>query len=193
VRLFLAVELDATARERLDALLSGLRRSLGDVSRFLRWIPAVNAHITLHFLGETDDAAVGRLRLELGASLPQPCFQASVTSLGVFPLAGPPKVVWMGVDAGARELALVCEEVGHRVRRAGLPTEGRAFSPHLTLARVRDRDRHAAGGVRAQVASFACKPIGWRVDHVTLFQSEPSGTAPRYRSIATLPLAAAKP
>lgn len=190
MRLFLAVEPDPPARERLDAMLSALRRALGDAASSLRWTPAGNVHITLHFLGEVDGAGADRLRVALGTSLPQAWFSVRTSRPGVFPHGGPPKVVWLGVGAGGAELAAVYDELSHRLRGAGVPIEGRAFSPHLTLARVRDRDRSTAGvgALRARIAAFVTDPIAWPADHVTLFQSDLSGPSPRYAPLATLAL-----
>jgi 2'-5' RNA ligase len=190
VRLFLALELDPPARLQLGAVLADLRRALGDTAAALRWTPPSNVHVTLHFLGEIDAPGLDRLRLALGVSLPQAGFIARTAAPGVLPHRGPSRVVYLGVGAAGPELAGAHDELARRVRQAGIPTEDRALSPHLTVARV--RDRHAPGptarALRAQVAAFSCAPIAWRVDHVTLFQSDLSGPSPRYTPLATMPL-----
>jgi 2'-5' RNA ligase len=188
VRLFLAAELDRSAREQCRALVSGFRRSLGDAASALRWTPPENVHVTLHFLGEVDRASADRLISTLGPSLPHASFDAATSSFGAFPPGGPPKVVWLGIDAGASELARVHDLLADRLRLAGFQPEARAFSAHLTIARVRDRDRSSVRGLRMQIAAVSSHPIAWRVDHVTLFRSDLSGDAPRYESVATLPL-----
>jgi len=188
VRLFLAVELDRSARERCGELLDRLRHTLGDAASAVKWTPADNIHITLHFLGDVDAARAGRLKDALGAALPQPALRAETTHLGAFPHGGPPKVVWLGLGPGANELKAVHRSLAPHVVSAGLPTEDREFSPHLTLGRVRDRDRQLTRGLRASLASMTCAPIEWTVDHVTLFQSDLSGPSPRYVTVATVRL-----
>jgi len=188
VRLFLAVELDAGARARCSALLDQLRHSLGDTASALKWTATDNIHITLHFLGEVDRTRADRLIAALGSSLPQRAFRAETTHLGAFPHGGPPKVVWLGIGSGGEELRAVHRALAPIVTGSGLDIEDREFSPHLTLGRVRDRDRHQTRGLRSQLTAFQTAPIAWQIDHVTLFQSDLSGAAPRYRSLLTLPL-----
>lgn len=189
MRLFLAIELDRAAREQCDALVAGLRRSLGEAASALRWTPAENIHVTLHFLGEVDRTSTDRLTAALGTSIPHPAFEASTSSFGAFPPGGPPKIVWLGVGAGASEMAKVHRVLADRIQLAGFQPESREFSAHLTVARVRDRDRSSVRGLRAQLSAISRHPIAWRVDHVTLFRSDLSGAAPRYEPMTALWLA----
>jgi 2'-5' RNA ligase len=188
VRLFLAVELDRAARGQCDTLLEALRRSLGDAASALRWTPAENVHITLHFLGEVDRGGADRLIKEFGALAAPPAFDASTSSFGAFPPGGPPKIVWLGIGDGATEMTRLQSALAEPVRRAGFQPEQRPFSPHLTIARVRDREHGRVPGLRAQLAAIHSHAISWRVDHVTLFKSDLSGSAPRYESLINLPL-----
>lgn len=190
MRLFLAVEPDPAAREQLGLMASRLRQSLGDVAAALRWTSPENIHLTLHFLGEVGAAGADRLRAALGTLLPQAGFIVRTAAPGVLPHRGPPRVVYLAVGSPGPELASVHAELARAVRQAGVAVEVRAFAPHLTLARVRARGASGSTvrALRAQVAAFACEPIAWRVDRVTLFQSDLSGSSPRYTPLATLPL-----
>lgn len=188
MRLFLAVELDRAAKKQCDTLLGALRRSLGESESALRWTPAENIHITLHFLGDVDRTGVDRLTQELGSVALQPAFEATTSSFGAFPPGGPPKIVWLGIGEGAAEMTSLQGALAGPVRRAGFPPEPRPFSPHLTVARVRDREHGRVRGLRAQLAATHSHPISWRVSHVALFQSDLSGPVPRYESLLNLPL-----
>ena len=70
--------------------------------------------------------------------------------LGLFPPAGAPRVLWLGLTAGARDVIGVQREIAARVTRLGIGLERRPFQPHLTLARWRtsrrsDRQRPGRG------------------------------------------------
>ena len=97
-------------------------------------------------------------------------FSVTLTGVGMFPLRGAPRVIWVGVSDGEQQMMAIEREVSARLAAAiGLPPE-RSYMPHLTLARVRD----AAGLHRQDVAAAApAGPIGvTHVEAITLFQSQ---------------------
>ena len=57
---------------------------------------------------------------------------------GAFPAARRPRVVWLGMDAGARELVALAAALERALKPRGFERESRAFSPHLTIGRVRE-------------------------------------------------------
>ncbi|MFI5177165.1 MAG: RNA 2',3'-cyclic phosphodiesterase [Vicinamibacterales bacterium] len=186
MRLFLAVDPDEAARERLDALRTSLEQAAGEASSALRWVTAAVAHITLHFLGEVDRARLERLVAALGSAVPSMPFDVALGAPEVFPVSGPPRVVWMAVERGRTELAALHRETGARLEQAGFAVERRPYTPHLTLARVRDRRR--AGPLAVRLRDGHAAPVGWRVDRATLFESDLSGRAPCYRSLHVIGL-----
>ena len=183
MRLFLAVEPDRPAQGQIARLLLDAQRAIGDAAGALRWIPATNIHATLHFLGELDGKTAARLRDDLGDALPERPFEIVVDSIGVLPATGTPRIVWAGVNAGKESLQRIYEQLGDRVRNAGVPTETRAFLPHVTLARVRERERPRARSLRERLPSIVVPEIRWTVNHVTLFRSDLSGPVPKYEPV----------
>lgn len=183
MRLFLAIALDRGAETAIGQLLGRMPDALGEAARALRWTPASNVHLTLHFLGEVDEAGLARLRAALGATLPTGPFPVRFDRADVHPPAGPPRVVWLSADEGRDRLIDLQREVGRRIGGAGFAVETRPFSPHLTLARVRDRERRRARSLREAVAAIRIDAIGWVVERVTLFRSDLSGAAPRYETL----------
>ena len=181
MRLFLAIKPDRPAEAQLARRLLALQRALGDFAGVLRWTQATNLHATLHFLGELDPGRLGALRESLGDRLPGPVFEISLGEVGVFPEFGTPRVLWLAIVRGAKSLTDLHRELAGRLGRAGIAVEDRPFSPHLTLARVRDRaDRRAARHLREKLPSAGEAPISWTADHVTLYRSDLTGPVPRY-------------
>lgn len=81
---------------------------------------------------------------------------------------------------GRQELAAIHRELGGRVRASGVTIEDRPFSPHLTLARVRDAERRRVRRLPAELSRVPVSRIQWHVRDVTLYFSDLSGPAPRY-------------
>lgn len=186
-RYFLAVEPDEPARVKLARVLSDATAALGDAADAFRWVQAKNIHITLHFLGNVESARVGQLTELLAPGLREAPFITSTGSLGRFPSAGPPKVLWLGIDAGAAQLGRIYEQLAVAIKRVGLSVEDRPFTPHVTLARARDRERSRVRRI-LWPQSIQSDRIEWRVTHATLMQSDLSGPAPEYRPAASIGL-----
>lgn len=129
-RLFIAIDLPQDVRRRLASLVA-------DPAPGVRPVPVEQLHLTLHFLGDADDAAVARLAAALPRVGQEP-FTIALTGVGVFPPGGRPTVLWAGVDrceslrelhAGAADALAAC----------GFVSESRPWIPHVTLARLAPR------------------------------------------------------
>jgi len=154
----------------------------------LRWVKPEQSHLTLVFIGNVDDARVPAVVDTVGAAIDAAAFDVAFRGAGVFPPRGAPRVLWIGVDAGAPELIALQQTLASRVTSLGLPLEDRAFHPHLTLARWResrpaDRGRALDAAPRGVVARA-------RVDGATLYQSRLSPFGPAYTPLARATLTA---
>lgn len=104
-------------------------------------VDPANAHVTLDFLGDvTDDER--EAVIEAGAAAVEAAgvgpFEVGVGGLGVFPSLDYISVVWTGIGDGAAELAALHEELETRTTDLGFEPDDHAFTPHVTLARMRD-------------------------------------------------------
>ncbi len=132
MRVFAALPLPAPAVETLLGLLAPLTR------RYPRLRPVKPAaiHITLHFFGELPETAVRELgSLWEDAGMGGPVIRASFGGLGQFPERGTPRVIWVGIDAGAAELTAYAARFHSLIQRLGYAPDPRGFTPHITLAR----------------------------------------------------------
>lgn len=185
MRLFIATDLDQAAREAIAALQWRLRRRVGERSS-LKWTKPEQMHVTLAFIGEADESLSASLIVAMQARPAQRAFDVAFERLGVFPTHGAPKVLWLGVGAGAAEMIALQGEVAARVGRLGVALEGRPFQPHLTLARWRDSrpsDRRAVDEI-ADVDDVARV----RIDHATLYRSQTLPAGPVYTPLARVTL-----
>ena len=179
MRLFTGIELGDAARGKAAAISSALRERVQQNAPHARvtWIAEERLHLTVRFIGEVDDSMaeriIGALRLPLSV---QP-FTMEFGALGAFPPKGAPRVIWIAVADGRDDVVRVESAITDRLLDLGIPKENRPYSPHLTLARVRE-----PAGLRA-AALFAGLSAGLGpapVDAITLFESKLSPKGPAY-------------
>ncbi len=147
-------------------------------------MPAARIHVTLHFFGEIDRAALATLRAALGDRVAEPPFEVTLRAGGIFPATGRPRVLWLGTDAGSDPLTRLHAWIQPRVVGIGQPDRVGVYAPHVTIARIR-RDpvtgrRQDPRGRGADAAAGRRAPI----DAVTLFESVASATGPCYVPLA---------
>lgn len=193
MRLFIAADLDDGARDAVSGAVTRLRddseRERHGSTRGVAWVEARNLHLTLHFLGEIDEVRVPSLRSVLAPGIELAPPRIGLGGWGVFPPRGPARVVWLGVQSGAAALVAAHAELGRRLRAAGVATESRPFSPHLTVGRVKIPSGphwgRLAGGVPPEPV---CE---WALHACTLFQSHLSSAGSTYEALLSIPFAGA--
>ena len=179
MRLFTGIGLDEAARAAAAAASDELRRRVQESAPRAKvtWVGAERLHLTARFIGEVPAEMAERVISALREPLPLAPFVLTFDRLGAFPLNGPPRVLWIGVADGRDAVIRAEAAVSNRLAALGIPREDRPYSPHLTLARVRD-----AAGLRAAKLFEGLEPrLGeTRVDAITLFQSRLSPKGPTY-------------
>jgi 2'-5' RNA ligase len=139
-----------------------------------RRTPPEDMHLTLAFLGETDESLLGPIKRELAALRFAP-LQLKVTGLGTFPRPG---VLFAELDPAPALLKLQVR-VAEGMRRCGFAPDDRPYHPHLTLARFHGRLKRE--DQRAQRFSPCA---GFRVEIVNLYCSKPSLSGARYEILS---------
>jgi RNA 2',3'-cyclic 3'-phosphodiesterase len=129
MRLFIALDIDATIRERIARFIDGVRGFAPDA----RWVRPESLHVTLKFIGEKPEPAVEEIKQAL-ETVRESQVEMSFRGYGFFPSAKAPRVFWIGLQAGPQVAALAAT-VEETMAALGIAKEDHAFSPHLTLAR----------------------------------------------------------
>ena len=140
MRIFLAVFPPPQAQQLAFEAERRVRAAAGAAAGRVSWVKPENLHYTLKFLGELgDDGArrAGEGAREAAASLA--AFDVTLGAAGAFPSAQRARVLWLGLARGAEELKALGRTVDIALAKRGFDREKRAFSPHLTLGRVRDQ------------------------------------------------------
>ncbi len=190
VRSFVAVNFSAALRQHLASLIQQLAQAAPP--RTVRWVEAESIHLTLKFLGDVPSANIQKIAEALNESVRRiASFEFTPGSLGCFPDARRPRVVWIGVDQeGASKLMRLQSTVEAALNPLGYPPEDRPFSPHITLGRVR---REAAPHEAARLGqAIAARPASqWgaeRVEAVQLMKSDLRSSGPIYTSLFVVEL-----
>ena len=129
MRLFVALDID-------DDICSRIAKFADDLQPYapgVRWVKTESLHITLKFIGEKSAPLVKQIEQTLSSISITP-FQITFSGSGFFPTPKAARVFWIGIAAQA-SLAQLATKIEDALVDVGIPQEGRAFSPHLTLAR----------------------------------------------------------
>jgi RNA 2',3'-cyclic 3'-phosphodiesterase len=190
VRLFVGLELDERVRMAAAAVTARLETRLAEVAPDFRarWIPDSNLHITVWFFGEIADDAASVLIEQLRAPLPIASFELAIRGCGAFPRSGPPRVLWIGTAEGTAAMVGAYAALARRLDTLGYLPEAREYSPHLTMARVKDPGR-AARAVRQALADDPADCGRTVVGALTLFRSRLSPRGAVYEPLLRVPLA----
>lgn len=184
VRSFIAVNLDEGLRLSLSRLQEALKAAEAEVS----WVRVENIHLTLKFLGE-----IPKKRLEVVKEAIKEVtrtrfpFPISLQGLGVFPNLRSPRVVWVGVEEETEELKRLQGDLEKVLRKKGFPKEGRAYTPHLTLGRVRS-PKNKEGLVTLLEAHKGESLGSMQVGSIDLMQSQLSPKGAVYSVLESFPL-----
>jgi len=168
IRLFAAIEIPEGIRLQLSLLQGGIPGA--------RWMLVENMHLTLRFIGEVDEA-VARDIDDMLADIRAPAFSLSLKGVGEFGRKEG-RALWTGV-ANGEALQHLAAKIESALQRMGLPSETRKYSPHVTLARLKDV---AMGEVQGFLAAHSLfRSPAFEVTQFALFSSHPSTRGSRYR------------
>jgi 2'-5' RNA ligase len=181
-RLFTGLDLPDSATAKLRELLDTLRPAA-----LLRWSPPENLHITTKFIGNWPVARMNELKTALGAVEKTGAVDVEIRGLGWFPNPHQPHTFWTGIQAGPA-LAALHTAIDTACDSLGIAKETKAYSPHLTLARV-PREKPDLGPLRRAVAALESVEFGsFRAGRFFLYQSKPGPTASVYSKLAEFSL-----
>jgi RNA 2',3'-cyclic 3'-phosphodiesterase len=129
MRIFIALDIENSIRERIARFVEGVHGFAPDA----RWVRPESMHITLKFIGEKSEQAVGEIKQAL-ETVGSGAMEIRFRGHGFFPTAKAPRVFWIGIEAGP-QLASLASAVDEKMVSLRIPKEEHVFSPHLTLAR----------------------------------------------------------
>jgi RNA 2',3'-cyclic 3'-phosphodiesterase len=161
LRLFVAVPVPQDHLVAVDAAVAPLKDKISGA----RWAPIANQHVTLKFLGATPSDRLPAVE-DVITSVARSHAPREVTleGIGAFPREHRARVIWAGIDDPAGLLGSLAAGLAAGFEPLGYRTEKRAFTPHLTLARLRVPKTVDLGTLEVDLPPFV-------VDHLRLYRS----------------------
>src|SRR6266487_2886942 len=185
-RTFIALELNEALQRFLGGIISQISQELPD----LRWVDPTGIHLTLAFLGELSDdqlaAAIGASEEAAQKAIP---FEYRLKGLGIFGSTHQPRVIWMGVEdlpsgkIQGSPLQQLHRVLTRKLELRGFEIEKRPFSPHLTLARIKqplspDEQQRLQRLLHSRLAGSSSAV--YQVNNLCVMKSELSRTGATY-------------
>jgi RNA 2',3'-cyclic 3'-phosphodiesterase len=158
-RLFLAIDLP----DEIKASLTGFTRELPSA----KWVGPEELHLTLRFIGEVDEKTCSLIKGAL-SKLSFEAFPLTLCGVGHFPPGKHPRVLWVGMDP-SNSLMRLQQELELALIDAGIAPDERRFSPHITLARLKESAPGMVLRFETAHADLACAPF--QVREFILFSS----------------------
>jgi 2'-5' RNA ligase len=182
-RIFIAIKVDPGGE--LLRMFSSLKAVLG--AEIIKWVDPANIHLTLAFLGDTEEK---RIKI-LSGMLKERCtgfgeFDFELAGTGVFKNYMDPRVIWTGIRS-AGKLSILNNLISEGLKLNGFEIEDRVFRPHLTLGRLKSvRDTENLKSVLERYRDSQFQIV--HVTEVILFESILKQTGPIYKSLGNFSL-----
>lgn len=172
-RAFISADIEPSAA--LVSILGGLASSRAD----LKIVRPELLHLTLKFLGETEEDAVDGISERMKRACEGiPPFTIWLKGMGAFPSLSNIRVVWVGIENG-RPLQDIAAKLDESMKDFGFERDKHGFKPHLTVARARS-GRNIAN-VQEILRGSAASDFGqYLVDRIRLKKSVLSPKGPTY-------------
>lgn len=188
IRSFIAVELP----EELKSVLTQLQAQLkAGKHPYVKWANPYGIHLTLKFLGNIAMDKTGEITRAIeAAARGMSAFHLELRELGAFPNLRRVQVVWVGLNGEVARLSQLQQRIESNLVPLGFTAESRAFTPHLTLARLNDRaspaERQSFGQLIA--STRLATAYGFNVDSINLMRSQLTREGAIYSRISSTKL-----
>jgi len=135
MRLFFAIEFSEVIKETLHQKIDPYKRSFPE----FKWIKKTSLHLTLKFIGETEDSFIPEIYKYLKDAFKniQP-FDLSTTQFGFFPSTKRARVFYLDLQKSV-SLHNCYNIIEEQMNTLGIEKEKRRFQPHITLARIKNK------------------------------------------------------
>jgi 2'-5' RNA ligase len=175
-RLFIAVDLPEVIRNSLGNMSFGIPGA--------RWVDPQQIHLTVRFIGEVEGATFLDIKTVLEQVRLEP-FSLALKGVGHFPPRGKPRVLWVGIEQ-SQPLQSLKKRIDTTLAGVGLEPEGRKFSPHITLARLKNSPVQKVANFLAGNGLFSQEPF--EVSDFKLYSSTltPKGAIHKVEQIYSL-------
>ncbi len=175
MRLFIAIPLSQQVKKRLldCQTIDGIK-----------WQRPDQIHLTLKFLGDTDENLIGDLKEGLG-KIDLPEFSLAINGFGYFPKGKQPRILWAGISSNSM-LEKLHQEVEEICIKLGFESEQRKFKPHITVGRIKKATKRAVVKFVNQHNKFHISDVS--IKEFVLYESKLNPKGARHLRLETFQL-----
>jgi 2'-5' RNA ligase len=182
-RIFIAIKVEPaeTLLKMISEIKSGLNKDI------IKWTHTDNIHITIAFLGDTEDSLIKNIKTMLkNKSEGSGKFILTLKGYGVFRSLNDPRIIWAGIES-TKELIDLNDSIVRGLKELNIKIEDRPFNPHLTLGRIKKINDNEA--LRLLIEKYQNSEIQIvPVNEIILFESFLLQSGPVYKPLAKFSL-----
>lgn len=176
-RIFIAADISNDAKMNVAEYIENLRRDFANLK--VGWERSEKLHITLKFLGDVENKKITELievieNIAVGFSK----FPISIKQNGVFPSPKKARILWLGLEDKKGSLRKLNDSLETECEKIGFSKEKRNFSPHLTIARL--REPHRSNDLVKRHLETKFEPVGFEVSEIVFYESKLQKTGSVY-------------
>lgn len=185
VRLFIAIEIADAIRENLSKFQNDLKKTSTDV----KWVAPENLHITLKFIGATDEEKIDDIITVINQSVINiKPFDLCYSGAGTFPAGKNPRVVFARAVDSNDVLVSLYERLNNQLSTLGITSDERKFEAHVTVGRIKTHKNIKK--LMDCVSSYREFTFGKEnIKHLVLMKSDLSREGPTYTRLKTISFA----
>jgi len=187
MRCFIAIDIPEDIRADLVDLQKEIAGRVDIRKGDVKWVEPEGMHLTLKFLGEVPDNQVAEVcNVVKDVAAQHPAFDFDVKEVGSFG-GQSARVLWVGAGLHSPELLRLQEDLEEQLEQAGWPKEGRQFSAHLTLCRIRNsKAGEKLGQLTSRYKDFDLGTV--RGDALCVYESQLRPEGPSYTRLGNYKL-----
>jgi 2'-5' RNA ligase len=184
-RIFVAVDISNDVRRKVSTYIQELREEFSNLR--VGWEKTEKLHLTLKFLGDTDENQLEKLReivRNIAGQISK--FSLKIAETGVFPAPRNARILWIDVKDEKGSLAKINRLLETECEKIGFSKERKNYKPHLTIARLRDVGKSKELAEKHLQEEF--KPAEVEVAEIAIYESrfQPAGSI--YQKVTTVQL-----
>ena len=176
-RLFIAISLPPVIKEKIAQICYDWKTNL----LFRNWVHTEDYHITLFFLGDTEETRIPFIHHELTeiAKTIHP-FQLSLSHVGTFGRIHAPRILWLGVEGNLDHLTNLHLQTATAMEELNYMRENRPYQPHITIARKYNDSTSEFPELQSLQGVLPIE--SFQVEQITLYRTE-LGSQPMYHPV----------
>jgi 2'-5' RNA ligase len=183
MRLFIAIELPDAVRTAMGKMQERLRPIVP-----AKWSRREQLHITLKFLGETQDSQIPEIIAVLQEIVIDQPIRLTTSGIVFFPPHGPVRIVGCAMEDEGNRCASLASRIDRACHEVGYKLEGRKWTPHVTIGRVKERTPADIRDQAKVALGRGITPFDFEVSEFSLFESRLDSRGPEYLRLAQFDL-----